>query len=69
MKQVTMYKAEDGALFEDADDCASYELRLYWCKRMCEEIDAEDLNTDNLFEWILNNTNGFKEIATLPKGD
>lgn len=28
MEEVVMFKAEDGTLFEDADDCVSYEFEL-----------------------------------------
>jgi len=43
MEQVTAFKASDGALFSNSDDCQGYEISLLWRSRI-DEFTASGLN-------------------------
>lgn len=43
MKEIAAYKANDGSLFETADDCQEHEVTLVWHDRI-KDFTASGLN-------------------------
>lgn len=58
MKQVTRYQADDGTLFEKETDCLKYEKRRSMLDKIYEDLRGAD--PDVIYDWILENTKGFK---------
>ena len=60
MKKVTKYEANDGTLFNDEASCISYDNRKAVIERMENELYLREMDTEELYDWIMNNKNLFK---------
>lgn len=60
MKQVIMFKAVDGKLFEKEKDCVNYERRLETIHKMDDQLHLRDIDTDELYAWIVENKGLFE---------
>lgn len=58
MKVKTVYEAENGAIFETAEECKAFEKEQAIKMRIYKELRHAD--TDEIYDWIAENTKGFK---------
>ena len=60
MKEVKMFKAIDGKLFDKQEDCINYERRLQTIEAMEDRLYLRDVDTDELYDWIIENKRLFE---------
>lgn len=62
MQRVEMFKAEDGEVFDNKEDCKAYEVRLLIDKELCNAIYFRDSENEEVVSWIISNFNWLKEV-------
>ena len=71
MEEVTMYKCADGQLFKDKSAAINHSLYLGFkdeynkndFKKLEDNYHGDDVEFDNIFDWMEENSNFVKRIA------
>ena len=58
----TVFVANDGKEFDSKDECLAYELKAYWADKIFDNL--RHAEPDEIYDWILRNTMGFKMFPT-----
>jgi hypothetical protein len=61
MKQITMYQANDGEVFDSKQECIQYENKQKIIEKLSNELYLREVDVDELYEWICKNVGLFLE--------
>ena len=60
MRRVERWEANDGQIFDNEEACEAYEHKKKWIEKMCNDLYLREADPDEIYKWIIENTNGFK---------
>lgn len=67
MKQITMYQANDGEVFDNKQACIQYENKQKIIEKLSHELYLREVDVEELYNWICKNVGLFlaedKEIV------
>lgn len=55
MKQITMYQANDGKVFDSKQSCFQYENKQKIIEKLSYELYLREADVDELYDWICTN--------------